>query len=42
MKYENQIHFILLYTVAFLLESCATPKVAYFTDLKPKYPQRSL
>ena len=25
-----------LLTVAFLLGSCATPKVAYFTDLKPR------
>lgn len=31
-----KIRYILfLLTVAFLLGSCATPEVAYFTDLKP-------
>lgn len=33
MKYEIR-YILFLLTVAFLLGSCATPKVAYFTDLK--------
>ena len=28
-------YFLFLLTVALLLGSCAAPKVAYFTDLKP-------
>lgn len=38
-----KIRYILfLLTVAFLLGSCATPKVAYFTDLKPGMAEQVL